>query len=107
MPQSVKQTLEAAASLIRERDKWTQGELARDDSNQYVDWDSARACCFCALGAILRVTPKHENRSEARQALAASCHALYKIRSISSINDTLGHSAILKAYDHAINQADS
>lgn len=36
----------------KHRDKWTQGEMAKDEKGMPCSTDDENACCFCLAGAI-------------------------------------------------------
>jgi hypothetical protein len=58
------ETLKAARQLISDPAKWTQGEFARDvDGNEVKAW-SEDATCFCAYGAIQRVTEREDSEAD-------------------------------------------
>lgn len=48
--------LSAAADLIEPEGRWTQGVYARRDGRQVAIQDIEDADCFCAVGAIKRIT---------------------------------------------------
>lgn len=52
----VSQVLEEAADLLAKPGAWTQGESARDRRGRPAATLGEGAVCFCAIGAINRVT---------------------------------------------------
>ncbi len=93
------ETLRAARQLITDPAKWTQGEYARDaDGNEVKAW-SEDATCFCAYGAIQRVT-EHED-SEADFFLRKAGMSKFGINVI-DLNDTHTHAEVLALFDAAI-----
>lgn len=93
------ETLKAARLLITDPAKWTQGEYARDaDGNEVRAW-SEDATCFCAYGAIQRVT-EHED-SEADFFLMKTCIDKFQLEVI-TLNDTHTHAEVLALFDAAI-----
>lgn len=56
MSRSIADALEAAATLIEPEGKWTQGVFARDINGNPVRCEGPDAKCFCAIGALYRVS---------------------------------------------------
>ena len=54
MPATVLEVLMNAKELIRDRDNWTQGTMARDKNGKGVLAYSPDAVCFCVTGALTR-----------------------------------------------------
>ncbi len=93
------ETLKAARQLITDPAKWTQGEYARDaDGNEVRAW-SEDAACFCAYGAIQRVTGVEDN--EADFFLMRACTKKFEVEVI-HLNDTHTHAEVLALFDAAI-----
>ena len=98
---SSKELLVEAKTLITDPAKWTTELWARDEDGFGVDTCSATATCWCAWGALLKVTG-HENRegvgyNDAWAALQASMNS-----NVTMFNDTGTHENVLEAYDKAI-----
>lgn len=53
MTDHVPTVLRAAASLLEQPGKWTQGEAARNENGRYTPPRQPGAVCWCAAGAIL------------------------------------------------------
>lgn len=69
-PQVIASYLEKAAALI-ERTGWTQRAYARLANGDNTSWRSPEAVCFCAAGALYRVTllADYGTQLDAREAL--------------------------------------
>lgn len=61
--------LSKAAELIEPEGKWTQGESARNEAGHPVSVQDSGATCFCAYGALMRITGKHAVDSAAARFL--------------------------------------
>jgi hypothetical protein len=116
---TTKEYLIAARAKITDESNWTQHALARDvygsekprnhplaDDIHWkgIDGRYPQACSFCAMGAVQAVTPI-EHEKEACGALNAAARHLYNDISIPSVNDELGHAAVLACFDKAIKDA--
>ena len=51
--------LREARELLADPERWTQEAFARNHLHWQVDAGSENACCFCAIGALHRVTRVH------------------------------------------------
>lgn len=106
---NVKENLIAARAKIADIKNWGVGRYAQDASGHPVASSSERAFKYCGVGALLAVwppAPKNDNLfADSLRALIASAETLYSNDNVGTVNDTLGHEAILKVYDHAINNA--
>jgi hypothetical protein len=100
-----KETLIKARALIADPAHWTTGDFARRALSGYsVDIHSPSAKCFCALGALARVRGPNNGgifEGPAYPNLSAAARQLFN-RSIPYVNDHLGHDAVLKMFDKAI-----
>ena len=100
--------LRAARARIADPKNWTQGEMARDGSGKACPARSPNAVCWCAMGAV-KVSGA-DFYSEAADLLWQVSHDLFG-RGVPYVNDDpdedLGHSAVLKIYDRAIELAES
>lgn len=120
----IRADLVAARELIADIDNWTTGFWAIDNTGVDVDPCSARACAWCADGALVRVSnqewgPRH---SELYLALSNASFELFD-EGIIEVNDgaledyglpeTAGsdeywaaqHAYVLRAFDLAIKRA--
>lgn len=85
-----------AAALVRRG--WTQGVYATDAGGHYQDWESSRACRFCAEGALRRAAleagaPTLDTAINRALALTLVCAREVGTRSLSAWNDTPGRTA--------------
>lgn len=96
--------LRAARSLISDQACWTQGKAARSASGREVMPSSKRAVCWCAQGAVERVSSSQfETASEALEALRRFAPSFDPSFSEPfEVNDVFGHEATLQMFDLAI-----
>jgi hypothetical protein len=107
--------LTAARALIQDPAHWTQGSFARDEHGHDVDALAPTAQCFCAYGAIVKVTNKDTLRHNPagpflRSAAAALCGVPHPADLNDGVNHAPGltpHQAVLKMFDLAIEEAKS
>ena len=97
---SVADVLREARKLIEKPEAWAQGESARDASGRRVPIQDPKAVCFCAVGAIWKVS--HESHSDARRALAQVVG-----NAVAFFNDSHTHAEVLAAFDAAISRAEA
>ena len=76
--------LAKAADLIEPPGAWTQGTFARDAHGEPTTSSGPRATCWCASGAIRRITPGRLDRRQARDYLDKV------VGTITLFNDALG-----------------
>jgi hypothetical protein len=93
---SVKQVLIAARAKIADEKNWTRNTFARDSEGEIVTPRSHFAVCWCAAGALICENPD-ELSGPAYTALSREMKG-----DISLFNDSHGHSAVLLAFDRAI-----
>lgn len=109
----------SARELITNEDHWTQGTNARDRRNMGVSANNSTAVCFCAQGAVLRVSKELkvsgpdqcEARSQAEHLLTSAAKTLgfpgfvvlndYS-RNQSNVGEERNHAAVLMMFDLAI-----
>lgn len=97
----------AARDLISNPARWTQNFLAKDEYEYHVDPLSPDAVCWCAFGAIEKVGDDWKSfllGKGASKFLVEASEELFR-DGVSTVNDTLGHQAILAVYDRAIELA--
>jgi hypothetical protein len=109
----IKDTLIAARAKIADVRNWTKHVLARDingssdhpTKNVFFGLDprDPSACQWCAIGAILSVTTLEGDDSPV-YALRIAADQLYGM-STATVNDELGHAAVLACFDKAIGDA--
>lgn len=87
--------LKAARELISVPERWTTGFLARNDKGNPRVPKREDATCFCAYGALMRVSGTLD---------ADAMGALDKLSGgdMSTFNDTHTHAEVLAAFDKAI-----
>lgn len=93
------ETLRAARQLISDPAKWTQGDFARDSLGLCADPHGYKAVCFCARGAIQKITKEDDGPAE--KALVDTCSVLHDMY-VEEFNDTHTHAEILALFDAAI-----
>lgn len=84
-PTKPSEILSAAADLIEQPGKWTQGEYAKDGRGRGCYGFDEQAQCFCLLGAIQKVTGEedtYELRKHVRRVVGN--------RAINNWNDASG-----------------
>lgn len=99
--------LEQVRELLDERRRWTQGALARDSYGFPVSPYSKHAVQWCVTGAIRKIITRHPTLSY-REGLTKPTCQLRQVygRSPESVNDILGHGAVLKLLDYAIERSE-
>lgn len=95
--------LEGARELIADASRWTTGAFAKDGQGRSVPADSPAATCWCAAGAIRRVAGLQWQASEkALISFQEASYELFQLRSVTGVNDGIGHHAVLRTFDLAI-----
>lgn len=97
--------LKAARDLIAKPENWTQGANARTKSGDQVGIKDSDAACFCAIGAIWRVSDVDAMAEKARDFLRDEL-TLPK-RFVSTFNDVSTHSEVLDLFSKAIAAAEA
>jgi hypothetical protein len=103
--------LTRARDLIANEEHFTQGTYARGSSGRAVDIRSRYAVRRCAMGAVYCSGSRSgQNQASlnfaARDALISAGIILYGFPTIERINDRLGHAAVLRCFDLAIERAE-
>jgi hypothetical protein len=104
------QVLIDARALIADRAHWTSGTLARNADGHHVDWYDHSAAKWCAMGAIYRAAydlvgdPKEATRIGNKVAQRV-CPPRWLHGRLPTINDGLGHAAVLALFDKALQAA--
>lgn len=113
MTRSTRDILVAARARIDDPEKWCQGAYGIDAEGVGIDFMSIEgersiplAVRACAVGAIYVEVSGHtqEGSADARKALRDASIHLYGLPA-NIVNDTLGHDAVMKVYDIAIERA--
>ena len=101
-PLSIADVLDAAADLIEPEGSWTQGSYAKDAAGRQVLSTDESAVCWCAVGAITRVSGGGLPAASARRHLAAFCN-LRQTEDITDWNDWSGreHSGVVGTFRKA------
>lgn len=101
-----KSNLILAKSLIENTQNWTREVYARDSGGVQCSSTSEKACRFCAIGALQKArsfnTKEDASKDRSGTFLINACRILFD-NGITYVNDSLGHEAILQAFDSAIN----
>lgn len=93
--------LQKARDLISDEKNWTQGAMARDAVGwSFTDARDQDAVCFCAVGALKRVTSMREYR-DALDVLREELSG----EQVVTFNDSHAHSEVLQLFDRAIKRA--
>jgi hypothetical protein len=99
--------LKAARDLIADETKWTQGYFAKDAQGKYVSPLDVEAACFCAIGAVSRVsgqpsfeTDKSEPARYLWEVIGVSDQFVFEF------NDTHTHPEVIELFDKAIARAE-
>ena len=98
--------LTGARELISDPERWTQHVYARDAEGWHTGWDSPKAVCWCAVGAVGRAAQVVQEESVERNALVF--RAMDELRrvigdhGVSSFNDHYAHADVLHMFDQAI-----
>lgn len=100
MSSSTIEILRAARALIERPECWTRFANARNRAGDKVSAADPTAVCWCALGALERVTPTGEPTINAERALNVAGPGFL------SFNDAVDrtHAEILEWFDRAIAQ---
>lgn len=108
---TAKEILQASRARIADPAHWTQHAYARDAAGKQVGYISNIAVCWCAHGSLLaeswkEVTIRNLRADlEASEALNEVARTLFDNASLAMVNDNIGHAAVLRIYDLAIQEA--
>jgi hypothetical protein len=101
-----KQVLITARALIADPTHWTRSFLACNAAGRPVHWCDPSATAWCAMGAIYRSAYEFVgNKEEATRIgkeVAKGVAPIWICRSLMTMNDVLGHTAILAKFDKAL-----
>lgn len=103
----VLEALKAARKHISKPLTWTQGHFARNSELEPAHVDDRRACRFCTMGAVFRVTrPEDRTGSDNlwSRVVAALCAVTPVVLSMADWNDDplRTHEDVIKRFDAAI-----
>lgn len=98
--------LKRARELIANKRNWTVRTFARDRNKASCSIYSRRATCFCAGGALMRVSRglSYEPYRTVREYLIDAAYLEFG-KGVTVVNDRCGHAAVLRMYDIAISMA--
>lgn len=96
------QILKEAKATISNPDNWTKGAYARTRNHLPIESTSYRACSFCALGAMTRVSEYNVVEFGKAAAFVRNSISANKNVEIIAFNDSRDHLAIMKMFDRAI-----
>lgn len=99
-----KQILIAARELISEEEHWTQGVFARSDAGAATPVHNDNAVCFCAVGALDRVSGD-DFQDEFSSAIRILMDVLGS-PNILIFNDTHTHPEVLALFSKAISSTE-
>lgn len=100
---SAKLILTKARALIE--NGFARGSWAMDSEGNAVDPRTPMACCFCSMGAIMRVEQNGMVRAKALSCLSEAMvpnNQGLSIEIIPEFNDTRSREEVLAAFDKAI-----
>jgi len=93
--------LKAARELISAPERWTRDQFSRNEAGFAIDPESEKACCFCAVGALIKVSDNDIFlRHQAKDFLAE--HLPVGYASIPAFNDSHTHPEVVALFDAAI-----
>jgi hypothetical protein len=96
------EALKAARALIADESRWTKGHMARGPYGELRDANAPEAVCWCAVGAIRKVTETDDEDTAARRLLQS---AIPSGDWIAEFNDRVNHADVLRLFDRAISKA--
>ena len=100
------QVLVNARALIADPAHWTRSALARNAAGHPIHWCDTSAAAWCALGAIFRsayeLVGNKEEATRIGKEVAKGIAPIWLGRSLMTMNDVLGHAAILARFDKAL-----
>ena len=99
--------LKEARRKIYRKKNWTTFAYAKDKNGEIINSTDPCAVCWCAIGAIHSAVPDNQayDLEFIRDYLYKAAYILYNDRSVTTVNDKLGHAAVLKVYAAAIEKA--
>jgi hypothetical protein len=103
---STAEILKAAKALIADPERWTVREYAiKADSSPAWGYETD-ACKWCALGALQYVLlSRVTGGTQPRLLLDSVANGLHD-EGVTGVNDDLGHAAVMRMYDKAIELAE-
>lgn len=98
---TIKQTLEIALSIIEDPKRWTRSAYARKKNGDPIDPIENDACCWCAIGALIKADGDQDNYLQALYALN-DASMQYRGLSPNDLNDTGSHVEVVEMFKRAI-----
>lgn len=97
-----------ARKLIDNPQSWTQHKYARDSDGRAVPGESEQAVCWCAIGALQRVSTLINDKRFNQEASACLLAAIKPdssmgLISVARYNDKHTHAEVINLFDEAIN----
>jgi hypothetical protein len=89
-----------AHELLAERHKWTQNAEARSHTGTPCRWDSDRATCWCAIGAI-KFCYELSGMMDAYDKAIEAADRIHGERKLSWVNDSFGYEAVMQVLREA------
>lgn len=98
--------LQKARDLISDEKNWTQEEFARDEQGMWTGPLDDNAKCFCAIGAVARVSRiDPDDYFPGEKLMQQAAFEMCGTYSIASFNDSRTHAEVLDLFDRAIKRA--
>jgi hypothetical protein len=97
------QIVEQARALIADREHWCQRHLAEDVNGVSLSPTSASAMKRCRLGAVIAAAYQLTHDFDAAHQLGhEALRPRYGAATVTYVNDTIGHAAVLALFDEVI-----
>ena len=101
-----KQVLIKARALIADPAHWTRNFLACNAAGHPIHWCDPSATRWCAMGAIYRgayeLVGSKEEATRIGKVVAKGIAPIWFGRSLMTMNDMLGHTAVLARFDRTL-----
>lgn len=98
---TIKQTLEIALTIVENPKQWTRGAYARQKNGDPINPIGNKACCWCALGALIKADGDQDNYLKALYALN-DASMQYRGISPNKLNDLGSHAEVIEMFKRAI-----
>lgn len=106
MDKEALKVLREARALISDPDRWTQGTRALDKGGKAVEAQDKAAVCWCAEGAMMKVSGRPLRCAPGLYELRAAAGDLFHTYNIWGVNDQYWHDEVLQMFDRAIKIAE-
>ena len=94
--------LRSAKELISTPERWTRGEMARDEAGRCVSHSDDAAVSWCIEGAIWRSVKHEESRFNALQALSRELPVELRWPHVFNDYDDTTHADVMELFDRTI-----